>query len=244
MPPILKNLDARIKKAVSHYWLTRASQSKKNAKSGKRDYGTRGEVTGGKHMDGFAILVKGILIENGLPEAEVFLSKKLVVPGFFRATKKWDLLVMNRGKLVAAMELKSQVGSFGKNFNNRAEEVIGSAQDFWTAYREGAFAMSPKPWLGSLVLLEDCDETTQVREVDEPLFKVFKVFNGTSYSKRYEILLRKLVRERLYDSAAFLMSRANKGRAGQYSEPASDMTIKSFLADLAGRCGTISASQT
>lgn len=244
MPPILKNLDSRIKKAVSSYWLTRASQSKKNAKFGKKDRGTRGEVTGGKHMDGFAALVKDILVENGLPEAEVFLSKKLVIPGFFRATKKWDMLVMNRGKLVAAMELKSQVGSFGKNFNNRAEEAIGSTHDFWIAYREGAFDTSPRPWLGSLVLLEDCAETTQVRGVDEPHFRVAREFKDTSYARRYEILLRKLIRERHYDSVAFLMSEARRGRAGQYREPAADMTIKSFLAGLAGHCGTILASQS
>ena len=40
------------------------------------------------------------------------------------------------GRLLAVIELKSQVGpSFGNNFNNRTEEAIGSAVDFWTAYR-------------------------------------------------------------------------------------------------------------
>lgn len=42
--------------------------------------------------------------------------------------------------MIAAVELKSQVGpSFGNNCNNRTEEAIGTAHDFWTAYREGAF---------------------------------------------------------------------------------------------------------
>ncbi len=38
----------------------------------------------------------------------------------------------------------------------------------------------------------------------EPHFKVFPEFKNASYANRYEILLTKLVRERLYDSACFL----------------------------------------
>jgi hypothetical protein len=61
----------------------------------------------------------------------------LTLPGFFRPTKLWDMLVIHEGKLIAAIELKSQVGpSFGNNFNNRTEEAIGNAHDLWTAYRE------------------------------------------------------------------------------------------------------------
>ena len=61
------------------------------------------------------------------------------------------------GQLGAAIEFKSQVGpSFGNNFNNRSEEAIGSATDVWAAYREGAFRPSPRPFLGYLMLLEDC----------------------------------------------------------------------------------------
>jgi type II restriction enzyme len=68
----------------------------------------------------------------------------------------WDLLVIHEGRLVAAIELKSQVGpSFGNNFNNRAEEAIGTAHDLWTAYREGAFGKQPRPFVGWLMLVED-----------------------------------------------------------------------------------------
>jgi type II restriction enzyme len=78
---------------------------------------------------------------NGLSHASIHQNRAfLTLPGFFRPTKLWDLLVIHQGKLIAAIELKSQVGpSFGKNFNNRTEEAIGSAYDFQTAFREGAF---------------------------------------------------------------------------------------------------------
>jgi hypothetical protein len=32
--------------------------------------------------------------------------------------------------------------------NNRAEEALGNATDILTAYREGVFDVSPRPWLG------------------------------------------------------------------------------------------------
>ena len=58
----------------------------------------------------------------------------------FRETKQKQLTASgdssNRG---AAVELKSQIGSYGNNFNNRAEESIGSAVDLWTAFRENQF---------------------------------------------------------------------------------------------------------
>jgi hypothetical protein len=42
------------------------------------------------------------------------------------------------------------------------------------------------------------------------------------------------VREKLYDSAAFITATAESGSVGDYTEPASDLTMKMFLANLAG----------
>ena len=106
-------------------------------------------------MDGFIELITGLIRDAGIPAASIHRDKKLELPGFFRPTKKWDFLVVVDGTLLAAMEAKSQVGpSFGNNFNNRTEEAIGSAVDVWTAFREGAFGDSPRPWLGYVFLLE------------------------------------------------------------------------------------------
>ncbi|MCK7473160.1 MAG: PaeR7I family type II restriction endonuclease [Rhodopseudomonas palustris] len=57
--------------------------------------------------------------------------------------------------LLATVEVKSQVGSFGNNFNNRVEEAVGSATDFWKAYEYGRFQPSGRPWLGYLFMLEE-----------------------------------------------------------------------------------------
>ena len=96
---------------------------------GLLDKGERASVTGGKNMDGFIDFVVDLVKANGLQYASIHQQRALLtLPGYFRPTKLWDLLVLNHGRLLAAIELKSQVGpSFGNNFNNRTEEAIGSA---------------------------------------------------------------------------------------------------------------------
>ncbi len=140
------NLEEMIGAAVSHYWDTRLSQQQKQQKSGKVDYGLRGAVTSGAQMDGFLELFTRLITSTGLDVNSVYTKRALELPGYFRPTKEWDLLVVKDGRLVAAIEAKSQVRpSFGNNFNNRTEEAMGSALDLWTAYREGAFHTSPQP---------------------------------------------------------------------------------------------------
>ncbi len=184
-------------------------------------------------------------MDSGLPDADIYLNKKLELPGYFRPTKNWDMLVVSRGRLVAAMEFKSQRGpSFGNNFNNRTEEAIGTAKDLWIAYREGAFGKdSVRPWLGWVMLLEECPKSMAPVKVDEPHFKVFPEFHGASYAKRYEILLQRLVKERLYDGAALLLATKSGGPKGDFNEPVNDLTMRAFLAGLAGHVGVHIASR-
>jgi hypothetical protein len=74
----------------------------------------------------------------------------------------------------------------------------------------------------------------------EPHFKVFPEFQDASYSRRYEILLTKLVRERLYDSACFLLSNAEKGMHGYFREPASELSFQNFITSLLARALSVS----
>jgi hypothetical protein len=112
----------------------------------------------------------------------------------------------------------------------------------WAAYREGAFKPSARPWLGYMMLLEDAPGSTRPVKAQETHFKVFPEFQGASYAKRYEILLTKLVRERLYDSACFLLSDATRGLAGNYEEPAAELSFENFMASLLARA--ISSAKT
>ena len=245
--------------AIQFFWKQRGRQAS-NAREGE---GERQSVTGGKHLDGVLAAVVKLATLHDVPNSEIFTkcsihdTGKLELPGYFRPSKEWDLIVIRESRLLAALELKAQVGpSFGNNFNNRTEEALGSAEDLWTAYREGAFGDSAQPWLGYFFLLEDHLRSTRPVRNKEPHFSVFKEFGDASYARRYELLCRKLVLERKYTSACFLMSRrpepeddtrvrpeesgqtsepVSKSRNGDvdpvriHSEPSSDLGVRQFL---------------
>jgi len=228
--------EERLRGAVKQSWGTRGNQAKRQGtKSGARDAGNRTAVTGGKQMDGFVELIRDFLVDCGIEPSTIFCNQAVELPGWFRAEKKWDLLVVARGQLIAAMEFKSQVGSFGNNFNNRAEESLGSATDIWTAYREGAFSLSQRPWLGYVMVLEEVARSLSQVAVKEPHFPVFPEFREASYAKRYEILMAKLVRERLYDSAALLLSGQASAKAGDYRQPSTELSFENLLTSLKAR---------
>jgi Restriction endonuclease XhoI len=236
------NIETRLQKAVQSYWNARAGNRDKQAKGGKIDAGTRGEVTGGTQMGAIELLVADILFDAGIKKAEVKTRTALELPGYYRPEKKWDLIVVSEGQLVTAMEFKSHVGpSFGNNFNNRAEEAIGSATDIWVAYREGRFGKTPAPFLGYFFLLEDCDRVKKPVRNKEPYFKVDPAFNNASYSKRYELLARRLVLERVYSAACLLMA-TNSART-KITQPAEDLSFQRFVAALRGHVVTFLGSR-
>ncbi len=241
------NFDDLIKTAVIQFWTSRISANKQSQEGG------RGSVIAGKNLDGFSNLIKIVAQHCGIPDDCIFTSnkKKLTIPGYFRPTKMWDSIILYQGRLVAVFELKSQVGSFGNNFNNRSEESIGSAKDFWTAHREKAYDLSnladnmlnfanatdiKPPFLGYLMLLENCEGSTSPIKVEEECYKVFPEFRNTSYAKRYQLLCEKLVLEGLYSSASLILSDQSAGRAeGYFSSPTEILSPKSLFADFAGK---------
>ncbi len=198
-------------------------------------------------MGAIEALVADILCDAGLNRSDIKMRTALELPGYFRAEKKWDLIAVSENRLILAMEFKSQVGpSFGNNFNNRSEEALGSATCIWTAYREGRFgASAPPPFLGYLFLLEDCPDVHRPVRNSEVHFEVDTVFKGertntggrdrytgVSYSKRYELLCRRLVLERLYTSACLLLS--TQASRTRITQPAEDLSFHRLAAALRG----------
>lgn len=190
----LVNYEQKAREAIMAFWGNREAARKKQIDSGKADQGERAGVTAGKNMDGFIALILDIVKANGLPKAEIHLERAaLTLPGFFRPTKLWDLLMIQDHQLIAAVELKSQVSpSFGNNFNNRTEEAIGTAHDFWTAYREGAFGDHPRPFIGWLMLAEDAPKSRTPVRTDSPHYEVFKEFQGLRISNATTYYVRSL----------------------------------------------------
>jgi hypothetical protein len=68
--------------------------------------------------------------------------------------------------------------------------------------------------------------------VKPPVKKGAVKYKGVTCSKRYELLCRRLVLERLYNSACFLM--ATNERQTKIMEPAEDLTFGRLAAALRG----------
>ncbi len=239
----LANYQDKASEAVKAFWGNREAARQKQIESGKADQGERAGVTAGKNMDGFLALAKDVVQLNGLDQAEICLQRRvLTLPGFFRPTKLWDMLVINDGRLVAAIEFKSQVGpSFGNNFNNRAEEAIGNTVDVWRAYREEAFGKIPRPFVGWLILVEDSTSSRSPVKDSSPHFPVLAEFNGASYADRYNLLCQKLVQEQLYTAASVLLSPRTSVATGAYSELSEMTGLKTFITTLAGHAAAEAA---
>jgi type II restriction enzyme len=222
--------------AIRAFWAGRDLQTQKQVESGNVDAGTRGSVTGGQHLAPLQDVIAGQfapLIELG---ATVRRTGIIPLPGFYRRAKNWDIVVTLGNTLVAAIECKSQVGSFGNNFNNRTEEAIGNAVDLWRAYDAG-YVESIRPWLGFAFVIEHAPKSTSaVLDQGTPLYRPDPVFDESSYIDRYTTLFDRLVRERLYD-ATCLISTA-KGE-GIYAEPMREVSTQNLTAAIAGRVAYI-----
>lgn len=235
------DIKKRLQEAVQSFWTGRETQANKQKESGKVDAGLRGAVTGGQHMGALEKLIVDVLIDSGLTDADIKIKSKLEIPGYYRAEKKWDLLVISKGHLVAAIEFKSQAGiSIGNNVNNRSEEAIGTAKDLWTAFRENRFQDSRPPFVGYFFLLEDFPKVRKPVGNKEPYFPVDPVFKGASYADRYEILCKRLVLERLYSAVCLTLATRPSPTAPRtrISHPSKDVSFQRFIATLKGHIHT------
>ncbi len=222
---MVKDLDYLVKTAIKSFWDTKQRQL---ASSG--DSSNRGAVVGGRQLDAFANLLKIIAVEQGVP-VECIYTSQAYLPGYFRSSKDWDFLIIAPNKkLIAAVELKSQIGSYGNNFNNRAEESIGSAVDFWTAFRENQFPGQTVPWIGYLTVVGKDEGSVNPVRNNESHYPVLPEFKSASYLDRYRILCQKLILERHYSMAALICT----SDPDHYEDVSEDTSIEKFIHSFIG----------
>lgn len=214
-----------IKAAIKSFWETKQKQL-----TASGDSSNRGAVVGGKQLDAFAGLLETIAIEQGVPKKCIYTSQAYL-PGYFRSSKDWDFLIISPNKkLIAVVELKSQIGSYSNNFNNRAEETIGSAVDLWTAFRKNQFPGQAAPWVGYLTVVgKEEYSITPVRN-NEPHYPVLPEFKTASYLERYRILCQKLILERHYSMAALVCTSG----PDHYEDISDDTSIENFISSFIG----------
>ena len=219
------------KKAIKHWWASKKGIAPKKAQGGTRD-----ENLNGKTMDGFADAIRDFLISLNVKPSHIYSGGHLsetpsILPSFFRPSKNWDIIVLANSRfypakgdqggpvLYAAVEFKSQDKSIGNNQNNRLEESLGNALDFWTTYEKDGFERQlPRPWLGYLFVgnYRPAADGKPVR-IKQPHFLAMppfrvegsdkqKAFPGPSYAERYKIFMKQSVGSRLYDAGAFIVT--------------------------------------
>jgi hypothetical protein len=246
----LDGYELRVSEAVKSFWNVRNTDG----------------VRSGKTLDALVELLKWLVHNNGLPDARIVTGRQAQLPGFFRPTKSWDIVIINHGTLIAAIELKSIADSFGKNANNRNEEALGSGIDIKEAFEENAFEGLTRLFTGYIILVEECPETLANIQLQMKHFRVMKEFmaipenrdvvyvkdssglfsaiNGVSYMVRFDILCRRLMQKNLYTAASVVKSPRSDINDGAYSNVSRDTSIKAFLASLASHVETIAAIET
>jgi hypothetical protein len=225
---LLTNTGRHTRKAIATYWKQRGTQSPRH---------------GLKHLEGFRELVATLLEAAGLQSASISSRPNTVLPGRYRAEKTWDLIVLADGRLVAVIEFMAPGSSFNKRLNCRAEESLTGASDLWAAYEHGAFRLSDRPWLGCFMILENVPELRRKVRVRETHVEVFPEFKEASYADRYDQLLTRLVRARLYDAGCFLMSSREGGLKGAYREPNPELSFHNFATSLLARAFAVAQTQ-
>lgn len=249
--------------AIQAWWNSKDKNSSdiKASQGTGRDANLRGDT-----MDGFRIVIEEFLVSLGVDREDIFYGSYLspkrsgVLPSYFRATKNWDVVVVKRShfkrleapgrisdppELVIAIEFKSQYESIGNNQNNRIEESVGSAEDFWCAYEDKLFArIQPRPWLGYLFVGKyTTDSSMTPVVVRQPHFPVDAAFGdsegeyvkrldfkGASYAQRYRIFLERLILKKKYDAACFLVTNEQiRTQSPNYEILFEDFSGESFL---------------
>jgi hypothetical protein len=245
------DFEDRVQSAIRIFWSSREKVATNRKQGGSRD-----KVVAGKNMDGFIDLVDSVASHCGMPAGVVRRGKgKATLPGYFRATKDWDAVVVNQGRLLAVFEFKSHVGSLGNNLNNRCEEAVGSAADLWVAHNHGAYGRrSPlcsdlehefekaeaatsladprPPFVGWLMLLEESERSQRRVKCSEPHYPVFDEFKAASYARRYQILCERLVERHFYSAAALELSVSSSETSRSLSGATS---IRNLFAEFAGK---------
>tara|TARA_Y100000590_G_scaffold74062_1_gene81618 strand:+ start:999 stop:1724 length:726 start_codon:yes stop_codon:yes gene_type:complete len=224
--------------AVGEFWRAREGQAKTQRDKGVADAGSRGSVTGGKHLDSITGLVRKVFLDAD-PAIQVHTSgTDTVLPGYYRGSKDWDMVVTYDQAVVAIVEMKSQVGSFGNNLNNRVEEMVGQSLDLWRASRESLLG-DLRPWFAYLMLLEDSEKSRKPVGVRTRVgFPPDPQFVDASYMERYGLAFSRARREGDVDAVCLAVSRKS---SEQIAYPDRSMTFDAFAAQIVSRVSAVKA---
>ena len=217
--------------AIKDYWQVKASQKAASSSDGKSK-----DVRAGKHMDDFERLIHTVVTDAGI-ELDPQPETKIYLPGYYRETKSWDVVMQYKGHVLAIVEAKSQGSSLANNFNNRVEEAIGQAADIWKAHERGFLVSGMRPWVGYLMIVNEDTKTTEPKHLAKGKtiptgMKIDERFDGMSIAERYAEAFGRLDQERMLDATCVAITKDENS----YSYPNEWLSFNGFAAQLWGRC--------
>jgi hypothetical protein len=161
-----------------------------------RKGGGRETAVKGTALDRMATCIEDI-IKDISTDFSILKGRKASVPGFFRPSKNWDIVIKRDNVILAVIELKSLTRSHGNNFNNRVEESLGNAIDLRVYHEHMEMTC---PFIGYLLLIDDSVETNKKRNTSSAHGTLEK-FKNTGYFERAHILCDHLNSKNIYHSA-------------------------------------------
>ena len=241
MTPAVPDYEEAFAAAIQDFWMIKNDQQAAANLAGRSDGGTSGSVRAGKHMSPFELLIRQVVEDAGI-EPDPAPSDTLYLPGFYRETKSWDVVLQYQGHALAIVEAKSQGSSLANNFNNRVEEAIGQAADVWKSHERGLLISGLRPWVGYLMIVEETTKTTDPKHLlggkAVPAgMKVDPLFDGMSYAERYATAFKRLDQERMLDATCVAITSG----PGSYEYPNEWLSFNGFAAQLWGRCQHVRA---
>ena len=225
-----------MRRALLESYTIRKEAGIRQSWSGNPDMGSRGEVTSGKHLDRVAEIVSEDIASMGIGSGDIVGNGEAVIPGWFRASKRWDVLAFHGGQLVAAVELKSISGSYGKNLNNRVEEALGEAQDASYAVKKDLLNRVIPPLLCYAMIVKKEEESEKTADMPRRgRFGYDPVFDDTSYLDRFRIACERMRLEGIYGAVWFVTVDPVRGTV---EEPVPELSYEAFLSEIRGRAGS------
>ncbi|MBK8459026.1 MAG: restriction endonuclease [Micropruina sp.] len=187
----------RVLAAVNFWFTAKQEQLQAVLDEGRSQGGTRDAVVGGKHLDGLNTLMVDQLKRLGVPGLTFRTNAQATLPGYYRVSKAWDLLVLQFGEPILAVEYKSMKGSEGKNLNNRMDEVLGVGEDLREAQRHGL--VSPRLKRAYVFIMEASPAVLAPVGLRGVVGSADEAFRDSTYLDRMTLLCERIRESGLYN---------------------------------------------
>lgn len=221
-------LEENVLIALNSWATARAAQKKRSTEGGRAQQGNRAAVVGGRHLDGINALIAQRIEEFAGPGLEFRVNHAATLPGYYRSSKSWDLVVVRDGVPVLAVEYKSMAGSEGKNLNNRADEIFGMAEDLRQAEIHGLLPRNMKR--AYVFIMGITPKSTTPVKAKTQIGTLDPIFADASYLERAAIMCERMRETGLFDLV--WMVGADE-QSGEHWEPRSSVGWTRFELDLA-----------